>query len=177
MLTIVEDFSCENPQIALYGLPVKVRFCKSCVISNQRPRTSIEHQNDGNQIKKAISFSSSGICDACHVREAKLEIDWLAREKELRELCDRYRRSDGSYDCLVPGSGGKDSFGQAHFPSAVPLYRRHDRAAPQPPPPHLHRVCWGMGRRCTRTDSYMYSNWGLGGIRCGSWHWCIVRSY
>ena len=37
------------------------------------------------------------------------------REQELRELCDRYRRTDGSYDCLVPGSGGKDSFMQAHL--------------------------------------------------------------
>ena len=37
------------------------------------------------------------------------------REKELRELCDQYRKNDGSYDCLVPGSGGKDSFYAAHL--------------------------------------------------------------
>ncbi len=36
------------------------------------------------------------------------------REKELKELCDRYRKTDGSYDCLVPGSGGKDSFYASH---------------------------------------------------------------
>ena len=34
---------------------------------------------------------------------------------ELRELCDQYRKNDGSYDCLVPGSGGKDSFYAAHL--------------------------------------------------------------
>jgi N-acetyl sugar amidotransferase len=33
----------------------------------------------------------------------------------LRELCDRFRKNDGSYDCLVPGSGGKDSFYAAHM--------------------------------------------------------------
>jgi tRNA(Ile)-lysidine synthase TilS/MesJ len=30
-------------------------------------------------------------------------------EAELKELCDRYRRTDGAYDRVVPGSGGKDS--------------------------------------------------------------------
>ncbi|MFM8852597.1 MAG: N-acetyl sugar amidotransferase, partial [Acidimicrobiaceae bacterium] len=30
-------------------------------------------------------------------------------------LCDKHRSTDGSYDCLVPGSGGKDSFVAAHM--------------------------------------------------------------
>jgi len=30
------------------------------------------------------------------------------------DLCDRHRSRDGSYDCIVPGSGGKDSFYAAH---------------------------------------------------------------
>jgi N-acetyl sugar amidotransferase len=55
------------------------------------------------------------VCDACRVKEQKASINWEAREQELRELCDRHRRSDGRYDCLVPGSGGKDSFMQAHL--------------------------------------------------------------
>ena len=37
------------------------------------------------------------------------------REQQLRVLCDRFRRNDGGYDCLVPGSGGKDSFYAAHM--------------------------------------------------------------
>ena len=40
-------------------------------------------------------------------------IDWEARRRELQALCDRHRSTDGSYDCLVPGSGGKDSFYQS----------------------------------------------------------------
>ena len=36
-------------------------------------------------------------------------------EKELKELCDKYRKSDGSYDCIIPGSGGKDSFFTSHI--------------------------------------------------------------
>lgn len=30
------------------------------------------------------------------------------------ELCNRFRRNDGRYDVLVPGSGGKDSVRAAH---------------------------------------------------------------
>jgi N-acetyl sugar amidotransferase len=36
-------------------------------------------------------------------------IDWSRRDAELRELCDRYRRNNGEFDVVVPGSGGKDS--------------------------------------------------------------------
>ena len=84
-------------------------------MSNQRPSSTVEFKNKGDGKKDVIKFNSEGICDACLVRQSKDQIDWDAREQELRDLCDRYRRDDGSYDCLVPGSGGKDSFMQAHL--------------------------------------------------------------
>ena len=31
---------------AYYGLPSKVEFCKKCVISNQRPNSTIEFKNE-----------------------------------------------------------------------------------------------------------------------------------
>ena len=34
---------------SLYGLPETVEFCKSCVISNQRPNSVIEFKNSNNQ--------------------------------------------------------------------------------------------------------------------------------
>ena len=104
----------DNTEV-FYGLPKNVKFCKSCVISNQRPSTSIEFKNDGKQPKQAINFNDDGICDACKVRKNIEIIDWEAREKELKQICDKYRRNDGRYDCLVPGSGGKDSFMTAHL--------------------------------------------------------------
>ncbi len=111
------DFSNDqNSQLkVLYGLPKEVLFCKSCVISNQRPSSSIEFKNNADQHKKTINFSTSGICDACKVKNQKDEIDWQEREAMLHTLCNKYRRNDGKYDCLVPGSGGKDSFMQAHL--------------------------------------------------------------
>ena len=43
------------------------------------------------------------------------QIDWQTREMRLRDLCDRHRGDGSAYDCLVPGSGGKDSFYAAHM--------------------------------------------------------------
>lgn len=104
-----------NPDV-LYGLPSKVEFCRKCVISNQRPNSAVEYKHTKDSKKKTIYFDEAGVCDACNFAERKRKtIDWSEREKQLKELCDRYRKNDGSYDCIVPGSGGKDSFYAAHI--------------------------------------------------------------
>jgi N-acetyl sugar amidotransferase len=73
----------------------KIVFCKRCVLSNQRPR---------------VHFNDDGVCGQCLYAEYKETIvDWDKREKELENLCDKYRSKDNSWDIVVPGSGGKDS--------------------------------------------------------------------
>ena len=99
-----------NPSHESFGLPKKVLFCKKCVISNQRPNSAIEYKNKANSKKTTINFDTQGVCDACNFALHKKKINWNDRERELLDLCDQYRRTDGRYDCLVPGSGGKDSF-------------------------------------------------------------------
>lgn len=100
----------------LYGLPEHVKFCARCVISNQRPNSAVEYAHARDTIKETIHFDSEGVCDACRFAELKrTQIDWAERERELVDLCARFRRTDGSYDCIVPGSGGKDSFYAAHI--------------------------------------------------------------
>ncbi|CBS91542.1 conserved protein of unknown function (plasmid) [Azospirillum lipoferum 4B] len=113
----LDAFRPDHPEPpALYGLPKTVLFCRSCVISNQRPNSAVEYRHTRQSTKATIHFSEDGLCDACRQAERKrMEIDWNARDRELRELCDRFRRNDGRYDCLVPGSGGKDSFYAAHI--------------------------------------------------------------
>ena len=110
----VYSLCAKNPQ-NFYGLPKHITFCTKCGISNQRPNSAIEHQHTKNSVKQTIAFDKAGVCDACRVADQKKAgaIDWNSRRKELLELCDRYRSKDGSYDCLVPGSGGKDSFYQS----------------------------------------------------------------
>lgn len=97
-----------------YGLPPVVRFCRRCVISNQRAAPSVVTTDAIGATKTTIDFHEDGVCDACHVVARKDEIDWAEREEELRDLLARHRSSDGSYDCLVPGSGGKDSVYASH---------------------------------------------------------------
>jgi N-acetyl sugar amidotransferase len=99
---------------SLYGLPNKVEFCKKCIISNQRPSSVVEFKNSTDQKKRGIEFNSEGICEACEYNEEKKEINWSKREKELIQLLDKHRKSSG-YDCVVPGSGGKDSAYTAHI--------------------------------------------------------------
>jgi N-acetyl sugar amidotransferase len=98
-----------------YGLPRQVQFCTRCVISNQRPNSAVEYAHTAASRKSTILLDDDGVCDACRLTEEKHgTIDWGDRDRQLRELCDRYRKTDGSYDCVVPGSGGKDSFYAAH---------------------------------------------------------------
>jgi N-acetyl sugar amidotransferase len=105
-----------SPLETKYGLPADVRFCRRCVISNQRPNSAVEYAHTSASKKTTIHFDAEGVCDACRFAESKRKnIDWAARDRELRALCDRFRKMDGSYDCLVPGSGGKDSFYAAHM--------------------------------------------------------------
>ena len=97
------------------GLPTSVKFCSKCVISNQRPSSTIEFMHSKSDKKETINFNSDGICDACSFNDIKDEgIDWERREHELMNLCDMYRKPHG-YDVIVPGSGGKDSAYTSHI--------------------------------------------------------------
>ena len=84
----------------IYNLPDETVFCKKCVVSNQRPR---------------ITYNENGVCSACLWTEFKRTmINWDKKEKELEELCNKFRSKDGSWDVVVPSSGGKDSALVAH---------------------------------------------------------------
>lgn len=99
-----------------YGLPREVKYCKKCVYPNQHPISDNEFAHNIERKKRTLNFDDDGICDACRWAEMKKRVvDWKQREQELIELCNKHRKNDGSYDCLVPGSGGKDSFFASHI--------------------------------------------------------------
>lgn len=84
-----------------HNLPDEIKFCKECTMSNQRPR---------------ITFDENGVCSACNFwKEKDYDINWKERQQMLQELCDKHRSKDGSWDIVVPGSGGKDSGMVAHM--------------------------------------------------------------
>ncbi|MBI5793897.1 N-acetyl sugar amidotransferase [Candidatus Uhrbacteria bacterium] len=100
----------------MMGLPQEVVFCKKCVISNQRPSSAVEFKHTAQSKKQTIGFDEGGVCSACRYQEMKeKEINWKQREEELLTLLVRHRSRDGSYDCVVPGSGGKDSAFTSHL--------------------------------------------------------------
>lgn len=74
--------------------------CKECVMPTTRP---------------ALKFDSDGVCLACNNYERNKLVDWDDRFHQLEELCAKYRRTDGHYDCVIPVSGGKDSHYQVYI--------------------------------------------------------------
>lgn len=71
-----------------------MKYCKNCLMPDTRPGSK---------------FNEEDVCQACINFEKRKKIDWKKREKQLDKICDKYRREDGYYDCLIPVSGGKDS--------------------------------------------------------------------
>ena len=62
------------------------------------------------ETKPDLHINSDGVCNACRYYENRQEINWNRREKEFRNILNRYKSSDFSrHDCIIPVSGGKDS--------------------------------------------------------------------
>jgi N-acetyl sugar amidotransferase len=62
-----------------------------------------------------ISFDEEGVCSVCRQLEFKADkIDWDERWSQLQEIIAEYK-DKGTYDCIVPYSGGKDSVFQLYY--------------------------------------------------------------
>ena len=70
----------------------KLFWCGNCLNNSLRPR---------------ISFDERGWCNACQWMEEKKKKNWGKRRKELVTIIKKFK-SDSTYDCIVPVSGGKD---------------------------------------------------------------------
>ena len=77
--------------------PIKgIKYCTRCCV----PET-----------QEGVQFDEMGVCTACRSSEEKMHIDWVAREKQLRAILEEAKSKSGTgYDCILPISGGKDSF-------------------------------------------------------------------
>lgn len=118
-----------------YNLPREIKYCKKCVMSNQKPNTSVEYKNvDG--VRIYIDFDENGVCAACRYDEIKNNINWNEREEKLKQLLDKYRKHDGSFDVIVPASGGKDSIYAAH----VLKYKYNMHPLTVTWAPHMYRM-------------------------------------
>ena len=71
-----------------------ISYCTLCLLPSSKPD---------------LYFNAEGVCSACSAFLNRPNIDWFKREIEFRELLEQFRSVDGSWDCIIPVSGGKDS--------------------------------------------------------------------
>jgi N-acetyl sugar amidotransferase len=77
-------------------------FCKRCLYSSNHPL--------------GITINDDGICSGCLIHEEKDSLDWDARWQMLTKLVSDYRSRDTTtYDCIVPVTGGQDSYFILHL--------------------------------------------------------------
>jgi len=81
-----------------------MKYCQSCVYPIQTVTAQAEH---------------GGFCNACRTAAELARVAdaqfWNRRQAQFEQLIEQYRSPDGSnYDCIVPASGGKDSYWQAY---------------------------------------------------------------
>lgn len=82
--------------------PAEMLYCSKCVY----PRSSAA----------PLAFDENGVCSGCKTSQQSVEIDWDRRRKIFERIIEEYRSKDGSnYDCIIPVSGGKDSYYQIHI--------------------------------------------------------------
>lgn len=75
-----------------------IKYCATCVMPATRP---------------GLELNEQGICNACTAYRNRTNVDWNQRQNELNMLLSEYRgRNNSPWDCVVPVSGGKDSFYQ-----------------------------------------------------------------
>lgn len=83
---------------------IKIDYCKRCVY----PTSTVN-----------LSVDDAGVCSSCATAEAFEELPerfWRERKEKFGKIIAPYIDNDGSnYDCLIPVSGGKDSYYQAHM--------------------------------------------------------------
>lgn len=80
-----------------------MRYCKRCVY----PEVAVN-----------LYIDDDGVCSACRAMEQYNNLSeeyWNERKKKFKKILDEVlSRNQSKYDCIIPVSGGKDSYFQAH---------------------------------------------------------------
>lgn len=78
-------------------------YCKKCVYPISTVNLEIDHD---------------GVCSSCKTFDSLIKVPneiWNKKKKKLLEIIDgNLSKNKSNYDCIIPVSGGKDSYYQAH---------------------------------------------------------------
>lgn len=79
-----------------------LKICRRCLYTSFHPL--------------GLVIDDEGICSGCRIHEEKDEIDWNFKKNKLIEMINPYRSKSGrNYDCIVPVTGGQDSYYIVHI--------------------------------------------------------------
>jgi len=79
-----------------------MRYCKRCLYPKNHPLN--------------ITFDEQGVCSGCRVHEEKDILDWQERKEKLSRIFAEFRSTSRNiHDCIVPVSGGRDSYFIVHL--------------------------------------------------------------
>jgi N-acetyl sugar amidotransferase len=88
--------------MSVSSAPPVIRYCTRCVYPSVAA--------------SPLQFDKDGVCSGCRTYAQSTEVDWERRKNQFVALVERYRSKEGSnYDCIIPVSGGKDSYFQIHI--------------------------------------------------------------
>ena len=83
------------------NIMTKVQSCKRCLYDSNHPL--------------GLVIDDDGICSGCRIHEEKDLLDWKERWCLLERLANDYKSKDKrNYDCIIPVSGGMDSYFIVH---------------------------------------------------------------
>ena len=71
-----------------------MNYCNRCIMPDTRPDQYLNEQ---------------GICNACISFDFQNKIDWKKRNSDLLKIISEKNLDKNKWNCVVPGSGGKDS--------------------------------------------------------------------
>ena len=73
------------------GLPLEIKYCVECNLSNQRPTSINEYFHTKDSSQTTVEFDEKGVCAACKFVKKEFDetINWVEREKELNEYVDK----------------------------------------------------------------------------------------
>lgn len=72
-----------------------IKICKRCLYPSNHPF--------------GLTFIGD-ICSGCYIHQEKYSIDWSSRLADLLKILEAEKKKNTSYDCIVPITGGGDTY-------------------------------------------------------------------